>query len=58
MLLAEDAFSLFGIALGFALWLALVYAVYRWGPFEDEGSIRAAFRAVRSRRAAGGDRRR
>jgi hypothetical protein len=52
MALAEDAFSLFGIAFGFALWFALVFAVYRWGPFEDESSIVRAFRAATGRRGA------
>jgi len=46
MLLAQDALTIFGMAVGFGLWLALVYAVYRWGPFEDERSIRALLRAA------------
>jgi len=50
MVLAEDAFTLAGMAVGFALWLGLCYAVYRWGPFEEEGSIRAAIRAGWARR--------
>jgi hypothetical protein len=36
MVLAQDAVSIFGMAVGFALWLGLIYVVHRWGPFEDE----------------------
>jgi hypothetical protein len=50
MLLAEDALTIVGIAVGFGLWLALYYAVYRWGPFEDEGSIVATVRAAAAKR--------
>ena len=46
MLLADDAFTIAGMAVGFALWLGLCYAVYRWGPFEDAGSLSATVRAA------------
>lgn len=49
MLLAQDALTIVGVVVGFGLWLGLVYAVYRWGPFEDETSIVRAFRAVTRR---------
>jgi len=55
MLLALDSLTIFGIAVGFGLWIALVYAVYRWGPFEDEQSIVSAFRALTARHPAGED---
>ena len=34
-LLAITTFTLAGLLVGFGLWLALLFAVYRWGPFED-----------------------
>jgi hypothetical protein len=43
--LADDAFTIGGMVVGFALWLGLCYAVYRWGPFED-GSLGATLKAV------------
>ena len=46
MLLADDAFTIGGMVVGFALWLGLCYAVYRWGPFEDAGSLSATVRAA------------
>ena len=49
MLLADDAFTIAGMAVGFALWLGLCYAVYRWGPFEEGLSIPDAFRALVSK---------
>lgn len=52
MVVAEDAFTIAGMAVGFALWLGLCYAVYRWGPFEYEGSLVATIKAglAKSRR--------
>lgn len=49
MLLAEDALTIVGIAIGTCLWFGLVYAVYRWGPFEDDRSIVASVRAAVAR---------
>jgi hypothetical protein len=50
MLLAEDALTIVGIAVGFGLWLALYCAIYRWGPFEDAGSIVATIKAAAAKR--------
>ena len=36
MPLAFDALTVAGVIVGFGLWLALIFAVHRWGPFEDE----------------------
>jgi hypothetical protein len=36
MLLGFDALTVAGVIVGFGLWLALIFAVYRWGPFERE----------------------
>ena len=36
MLLGFDALTVAGVIVGFGLWLALIFAVHRWGPFDDE----------------------
>jgi hypothetical protein len=35
-MLAFDALTVAGVIVGFGLWLGLIFAVHRWGPFEDE----------------------
>jgi hypothetical protein len=49
MLLAADAVTIAGIAVGTGLWFGLVYAVYRWGPFEEDRSLVASVRAAVAR---------
>jgi hypothetical protein len=49
MLLAEDALTISGIVIGVGLWFGLVYAVYRWGPFEEDRSIAALVKAAVAR---------
>jgi hypothetical protein len=49
MLLAEGALSWFGIVFGFVLWCGLFYAVHRWGPLEDEASLKQALRTLKKR---------
>jgi hypothetical protein len=49
MLVADDAFTILGMAVGFALWLGLCYAVYRWGPFEEGRSFSELFRDAKAR---------
>ncbi len=35
MLLAVETLTITGLLVGFALWLGLIFAVGRWGPWED-----------------------
>lgn len=49
MLLAASAVTIAGIVVGTALWFGLVYAVYRFGPFDDDPSFVASVRAAIAR---------
>lgn len=49
MLLGASVVTIAGIVVGTLLWFGLVYAVYRWGPFEDDRSLVASVRAAVAR---------